>query len=115
MRGVSATTVSGTSNPAAAAAAMGYGAMPTQLIPSTANTAAGVLGAPAAEDTGSSSEEALDFQLQRRARRLEGVEPTAAPGTGAARTVGSARGGGHLLRRVPRGRRRLPPLAAAVR
>mmetsp|Transcript_61429 Transcript_61429/g.109610 ORF Transcript_61429/g.109610 Transcript_61429/m.109610 type:complete len:349 (+) Transcript_61429:113-1159(+) len=94
LRGLTAGTVMGTSAPGAAAAARGRGTMPVQLIPSTETSARGPspftairrlvsrgsAGAVAlnaasnqdeADDSGASSDESTDFQLQRQTRRHE--------------------------------------------
>lgn len=77
LRGLSASTVSGTGSSAAAAAALGHGAMPSQLIPSTLSTCVGISRSMVrhsvpASPSSSDSDDAEDFfQLQRRTRRRE--------------------------------------------
>jgi len=79
-QGLSADIVRMTSDPGAAAAARGFGAMPTQLIPSFTTSK----GQARARDTvfeelevassGSEGGEAVDFQRQRRLRRRPGEQ-----------------------------------------
>lgn len=78
LRGLTAGTVSGTSAPGAAAAARGQGSMPVQLIPSTSTggrspavTVRRFTSLEEPGESGGSSDESLDFQLQRRTRRSE--------------------------------------------
>lgn len=140
LRGLSASTVSGTCAAAAAGAARGRNAMPSQLIPSTSSTAAPVSiclkGWEGDADSASGSEsEAEDFELQRRARRCQSYEVevshrTSQASSGSARGacmrpartvcrhLAARRGGGPVARSEPVGAggnwknsRSLPPLA----
>jgi len=84
--GLNAETIRSTSNPAAAAAARGIGAMPSELIPSASTPTPGLTAAESEKDAGSScsDEEHRDFQAQRRFRRREsqrlcGGAPKSAP------------------------------------
>eukprot|EP00747_Dinoflagellata_sp_TGD_P186838 gnl/TRDRNA2_/TRDRNA2_44163_c1_seq1.p1 gnl/TRDRNA2_/TRDRNA2_44163_c1~~gnl/TRDRNA2_/TRDRNA2_44163_c1_seq1.p1 ORF type:complete len:323 (+),score=20.83 gnl/TRDRNA2_/TRDRNA2_44163_c1_seq1:110-970(+) len=81
MRGLSASTVSAVTSPAASAAARGMCGMPAQMLPSTAKCDRRPFPHAEENDASCSSDESEEFQEQRRNRKHESLSIELAPPT----------------------------------